>query len=221
MPLAGGDRCRGGLHANGDSFELRGGLHLPPVGTTHPTRLRGYWSLMGGGSSTAAGSSSGLARTKDRGCRNDLPDQATSAATSTTSGSIRVRCTGPLSLLNLFSEVSLISSGQGCPGCAGRSWRLSSRPARVERTVERPTIRSCPSMGKPAMIAWGCVKGPMTAAQTFCTHKAVVGGLRHARALRIFFWIRPIPRRPRCASPETNRRPCPAYLHLSQKQDNH
>lgn len=128
--------------------------------------IRRYRSWMCCGSSRSAGSSSGLAGTKERGCRNDLPDQATSAATSTTSGSISVRCTGPLFLLNLFSEVSLISSGQGCPGCGGRSWRPSSRPARVERTVERPTIRICPSRGRPAMIAWGCVKGPMTAAQT-------------------------------------------------------
>ncbi len=98
--------------------------------------------------------------------RRDVPDQATSAATSNTSGLISVRCTGLLSLLNLFSEVSLISSGQGCPGCAGRSWRPSSRPVRVERIVDRPTIRSCPSTGKPATMAWRWVREPMTAAQT-------------------------------------------------------
>jgi hypothetical protein len=63
-------------------------------------------------------------------------------------GSTSVRPTGLLSLLNLFSEVSLIASGQGCPGCAGRSWRPSSRSVLVERIVDRPTMRSCPCTGK-------------------------------------------------------------------------
>lgn len=102
----------------------------------------------------------------ESGWRNDFPVHATSAATSITTGSTSVRWTRPLSLLNLFSEVSLISSGHGCAGCAGRSWRPSSRPTRVESAVDRPTIRSTPSTGKPAMIACGCGIGPMTAAQT-------------------------------------------------------
>jgi hypothetical protein len=54
---------------------------------------------------------------------------------------------GALSSLNLFSEVSLISSGHGYPDSGGRSWRPSSRPTRVERTVDRPTMRSRPSDG--------------------------------------------------------------------------
>jgi hypothetical protein len=71
---------------------------------------------------------------------------------------------GPLSSLNLFSEVSLISSGHGYPGCDGRSWRPSSRPTRLERTVDRPTMRSRPSTGKAAMTACGCINGAITAA---------------------------------------------------------
>ncbi|MFS2090337.1 hypothetical protein [Paenarthrobacter nicotinovorans] len=48
-----------------------------------------------------------------------MPVHATSDAISTTNGSTNVSRTVPLSLLNLFSDVSVISSVQGRPGCAG------------------------------------------------------------------------------------------------------
>jgi hypothetical protein len=47
-------------------------------------------------------------------------------------------------------------------GTARLSWRPSSRPVRVERIVDRPTIRSSPSTGKPATMAWGWVMEPLT-----------------------------------------------------------
>jgi hypothetical protein len=62
------------------------------------------------------GSRSGLARRNLSGWRKAWPDQATSAATSITSGSTSVSCTGPLSLLNRFSAVSVISVGPRMPG---------------------------------------------------------------------------------------------------------
>lgn len=46
--------------------------------------------------------------------RNALPVQATSADISTTRGSTNVSVTGPLYLLDLFSVVSVMTSGHGC-----------------------------------------------------------------------------------------------------------
>lgn len=122
-------------------------MNLKAVHTGHsPPRRRRQRCLLfsSGGTLTSAGSSSGLTRFQVRGGRKDVSDQATSADTSTTTGSTSVSRTGPLSLLNLFREDSLIFSGQGCPGPAGWRCRPSSRPAIVDRTVERPTIFSSP-----------------------------------------------------------------------------
>ena len=116
------------------------------------------------GNCTAEGSSSGRTLSRRTGCRNARPDQATSAETSTTSGSTRVRRTVPLSLLNLSSNLSLISSGHGWSPRGGRRYRARSWPARADRAVERPTIRSRPRIGRPTTTVSGRAIGPMTAA---------------------------------------------------------
>lgn len=149
-------QCRSGLCPLWAGGDRRMNLNAVHTGYNPPLHGRQRCLLFSsGGTLTSPGSSSGLTRFQVMGCRKDVPDQATSADTSTTTGSTSVSRTGPLSLLNLFREDSLISSGHGCPGPAGRRWRPSSRPAFVDKMVERPTIFSSPPMGRPAMMACG------------------------------------------------------------------
>lgn len=48
----------------------------------------------------------------------------------------------------------------------GRRCLDRSLAARAAKAADRPTMRSCPSTGKPTTAARGCAMGPMTAART-------------------------------------------------------
>jgi hypothetical protein len=60
----------------------------------------------------------------------------------------------------------LIRPGQGCSPADGRNRDPRSFAAAGFSGEERPTIRSVPSTGRPATMAFGRSMGPMTAAQT-------------------------------------------------------
>ena len=98
--------------------------------------------------------------------RKDCPDQAVSAETSITTGSMRVSTVSSWPGLNLSRVVDLIRSGQECSPAAGVSWEPSCFAAAGLSDADRPTMRNSPSMRRPATTASGLSIGPMTAAQT-------------------------------------------------------
>jgi hypothetical protein len=126
----------------------------------------GYCCWLSKGDEMSWGASSGRALSSRTECRNARPDQATSAETSTTKGSTRVRRSGPFSFVNLSSTLSLISSGHGCSPWGGLRCLARFRPIRADRGAERPTILKLPCIGRPTTTIVGWVIGPTTAAHT-------------------------------------------------------
>lgn len=137
------------------------------------------------------GTSSGLARRYRSGRRNDLPDQGTSAETSTTTGSTRVSRMGSLRSVNRSRVVGEISAGQGCPArgccrCMARAFEANLPSGDVE-----PTIQSRPNKGRPATTADGESRRPTTAAHT-TSRELLRFTLSHCLTPSSYLWAAPL-----------------------------
>ena len=104
---------------------------------------------------TSSGSKSGRKRTNHSGWRQDFPDHATSAETSPTNGSTRVRSIGAVRALNRPNVPGEMRAGQGCSPTGRRSSGASARRAPSAAPCGRRSGDRRRSAGRPRSLAAG------------------------------------------------------------------
>jgi hypothetical protein len=130
-------------------------------------RLNKAFQVVLEGGEISIGCNSGRKRTKRRRCRKFCPSHPTSALTSTTIGSTRVRSTTSFrAALKRENAARGTRLGQACSPAGGLSHGARARLASGDSSVVRPTIWRSPSMVRPATTSCGADRVPMTAPQT-------------------------------------------------------